>query len=134
MDVPVTVMAPTLPEWITEDMFKASVAKVALKDAPASLSKVRLQTLAEGTCVQTLHVGSFDDEAPVLDVSGNRSLILFDRGDEVVVTAGPEGVRFLLVSGQPLAEPVAWHGPIVMNTQGEIRRALQDLRDGTFIR
>jgi redox-sensitive bicupin YhaK (pirin superfamily) len=74
------------------------------------------------------------DEAPVLDVSGNRSLILFDRGDEVVVTAGPDGVRFLLVSGQPLAEPVAWHGPIVMNTQGEIRRALQDLREGTFIR
>ena len=74
------------------------------------------------------------DESPVLDVSGNRSLILFDRGDEVVVHAGPEGVRFLLVSGKPLAEPVAWHGPIVMNTQDEIRRALQDLRDGTFIR
>jgi len=74
------------------------------------------------------------DESPVLHVSGNRSLILFDRGDEVVVHAGPEGVRFLLVSGKPLAEPVAWHGPIVMNTQDEIRRAMQDLRDGTFIR
>ena len=74
------------------------------------------------------------DEAPVLDVSGNRSLILFDRGDEVVVQAGPEGVRFLLVSGKPLAEPVAWHGPIVMNTQDELRRAMQELRDGTFIR
>jgi hypothetical protein len=74
------------------------------------------------------------DESPVLDVSGNRSLILFDRGDEVVVQAGPEGVRFLLVSGKPLEEPVAWHGPIVMNTQVEIRRAMQDLRDGTFIR
>jgi redox-sensitive bicupin YhaK (pirin superfamily) len=74
------------------------------------------------------------DEAPVLDVSGNRSLILFDRGDEVVVHAGPEGVRFLLVSGKPLEEPVAWHGPIVMNTQDELRRAMQELRDGTFIR
>ena len=74
------------------------------------------------------------DEAPVLDVSGNRSLILFDRGDEVVVQAGPEGVRFLLVSGRPLEEPVAWHGPIVMNTQDELRRAMQELRDGTFIR
>lgn len=73
------------------------------------------------------------DEAPVLDLTGNRTLILFDRGDDVTVTAGPQGVRFLLVSGQPLEEPVAWHGPIVMNTPGEIRQALMDLRDGTFI-
>jgi hypothetical protein len=73
------------------------------------------------------------DEAPVLDLSGNRTLILFDRGDEVTVQAGPEGVRFLLVSGKPLGEPVAWHGPIVMNTQAEIRQALADLRNGTFI-
>ena len=74
------------------------------------------------------------DEAPVLDLSGNRSLILFDRGDEVTVQAGPEGVRFLLISGQPLGEPVAWHGPIVMNTREELQRALSDLRNGTFIR
>jgi redox-sensitive bicupin YhaK (pirin superfamily) len=67
-------------------------------------------------------------------MTGNRSLVLFDRGDEVVVQAGPEGVRFLLVSGKPLEEPVAWHGPIVMNTQAEIRQALRDLQDGTFIR
>jgi hypothetical protein len=73
------------------------------------------------------------DEAPVLDLSGNRTLILFDRGDEVTVQAGPEGVRFLLVSGQPLGEPVAWHGPIVMNTREELQRALSDLRNGTFI-
>jgi redox-sensitive bicupin YhaK (pirin superfamily) len=74
------------------------------------------------------------DEAPVLDLSGNRTLVLFDRGDEVTVQAGPEGVRFLLVSGQPLGEPVAWHGPIVMNTREEIRQALSDLQSGTFIR
>jgi quercetin 2,3-dioxygenase len=73
------------------------------------------------------------DEAPVLDLSGNRTLILFDRGDEVTVQAGPEGVRFLLISGQPLGEPVAWHGPIVMNTREELQRALSDLRNGTFI-
>lgn len=73
------------------------------------------------------------DESPVLDLTGNRSLILFDRGDEVTVQAGPDGVRFLLVSGRPLGEPVAWHGPIVMNTPDEIRRALADLRSGTFI-
>jgi len=49
------------------------------------------------------------------------------------VEAGDEGVRFLLVSGRPIREPVAWHGPIVMNTQTEIQQALSDLRDGTFI-
>jgi redox-sensitive bicupin YhaK (pirin superfamily) len=74
------------------------------------------------------------DEAPVLDLSGNRTLILFDRGDEVTVQAGPEGVRFLLISGHPLGEPVAWHGPIVMNTREEIRQALSDLQSGHFIR
>jgi redox-sensitive bicupin YhaK (pirin superfamily) len=73
------------------------------------------------------------DEAPVLDLSGNRTLILFDRGDEVTVQAGPEGIRFLLISGQPLGEPVAWHGPIVMNTREELQQALSDLRNGTFI-
>lgn len=63
----------------------------------------------------------------------NRNLVIFDRGDEVVVQAGEEGIRFLLVSGKPLGEPIAWHGPIVMNTQGEIQQALADLRNGTFL-
>jgi redox-sensitive bicupin YhaK (pirin superfamily) len=70
---------------------------------------------------------------PVYDAS-NHSLILFDRGEEVVVEAGPAGIRFLLVSGKPLEEPVAWHGPIVMNTQDQLRQAMAELRDGTFIR
>ncbi len=65
---------------------------------------------------------------------GDRSLVLFDQGDEVVVQAGPQGMRFLLVSGKPLGEPVAWQGPIVMNTQAELRQAYQELRDGTFIK
>ncbi len=65
---------------------------------------------------------------------GNRTLVLFDNGDEVVVTAGETGVRFLLVSGAPLKEPVAWHGPIVMNTPDELKQAYDELRDGTFIR
>jgi quercetin 2,3-dioxygenase len=64
----------------------------------------------------------------------NRSLVLFDRGDEIVVRAGDEGIRFLLVSGRPIEEPVAWYGPIVMNTEHELRQALQELRSGTFIR
>ena len=64
----------------------------------------------------------------------NRSLVLFDSGDEVVVQAGDEGIRFLLVSGKPIEEPVAWYGPIVMNTQEELRRAFHELEDGTFIK
>ena len=71
--------------------------------------------------------------APVYDAK-NHSLILFDRGDEISVQAGPEGIRFLLVSGKPIEEPVAWYGPIVMNTQQELRQALADLNNGTFIR
>lgn len=64
----------------------------------------------------------------------NRSLVLFDRGDEIVVQAGGDGIRFLPVSGRPIEEPVAWYGPIVMNTEQELRQALQELRSGTFIR
>jgi redox-sensitive bicupin YhaK (pirin superfamily) len=71
--------------------------------------------------------------APVADTVGNRSLVLFDRGDEVTIQAGDEGVRFLLISGEPLREPVAWYGPIVMNTREELERAYAELRAGTFI-
>ncbi len=63
----------------------------------------------------------------------NRSLVRFGPGDEVVVHAGDDGIRFLLVSGIPLQEPVAWYGPIVMNTQEELRRAFEELRAGTFL-
>ena len=72
-------------------------------------------------------------ETLIRDPVGNRSLVVFDSGDEIVVQAGEKGVRFLLVSGKPIREPVAWHGPIVMNTQAEIRQAMSDLRNGTFI-
>ncbi|NKB90368.1 MAG: pirin family protein [Acidobacteria bacterium] len=63
----------------------------------------------------------------------NRSLVLFDRGDTVTVQAGEQGLRFLLASGQPLREPVAWHGPIVMNTRAEIVKAYEELEAGTFL-
>jgi redox-sensitive bicupin YhaK (pirin superfamily) len=59
---------------------------------------------------------------------------VFDRGDEVTVQAGEEGVRFLLVSGKPIEEPVAWYGPIVMNSQAELQQAMKELQNGTFIR
>jgi len=64
----------------------------------------------------------------------NRSLVLFDQGDEVTVQAGEQGIRFLLVSGKPLEEPVAWYGPIVMNTQEELRQAFAEVQDGTFLK
>jgi redox-sensitive bicupin YhaK (pirin superfamily) len=73
------------------------------------------------------------DTAPPAEV-GNRSLVLFDTGDEVTVEAGEEGIRFLLVSGKPLAEPVAWYGPIVMNTQEQLRQAFAELERGTFLK
>jgi quercetin 2,3-dioxygenase len=64
----------------------------------------------------------------------NRSLVLFDSGDEVTVQAGEEGIRFLLVSGEPLKEPVAWYGPIVMNTQAQLQQAYDELSRGTFLK
>ena len=75
----------------------------------------------------------WSDTAPPTEAE-NRSLVLFDRGDEVTVEAGENSIRFLLVSGKPFGEPVAWYGPIVMNTQEELRRAYKELEDGTFIK
>jgi redox-sensitive bicupin YhaK (pirin superfamily) len=68
------------------------------------------------------------------DETGNRSLVLFGGGDEVTIQAGDEGIRFLLVSGKPIEEPVAWYGPIVMNTDQELQQAYDELRQGTFIK
>lgn len=82
--------------------------------------------------VMTDPLGDPDTARPML--VGNRSLVLFDRGDEVSVQAGEQGLRFLLVSGRPLQEPVAWHGPIVMNTRAELHTALRELGEGTFLK
>jgi redox-sensitive bicupin YhaK (pirin superfamily) len=65
---------------------------------------------------------------------GNHSLVIFEDGERVVVTSQGQGVRFLLVSGKPIGEPVAWYGPIVMNTQEELRIAFDEYRKGTFIK
>jgi redox-sensitive bicupin YhaK (pirin superfamily) len=70
----------------------------------------------------------------VREQTGNRSLVLFDSGDEVTVQAGEQGIRFLLVSGKPIEEPVAWYGPIVMNTKAELQQAVAELNNGTFIK
>jgi hypothetical protein len=82
--------------------------------------------------VPTESVGWTDTTPPA--EAENRSLILFDSGDDVTVQAGPNGIRFLLVSGKPLQEPVAWYGPIVMNTQAELRQAFRELDQGTFLK
>jgi redox-sensitive bicupin YhaK (pirin superfamily) len=87
---------------------------------------------SEPRTVRTEHVGGTD--AAAAPETGNRSLVVFDSGDEIVVQAGEEGIRFLLVSGQPIEEPVAWYGPIVMNTQEQLQQAYDELHNGTFIR
>jgi redox-sensitive bicupin YhaK (pirin superfamily) len=81
--------------------------------------------------VPTESVGWSDTTPPL--AAENRSLVLFDRGDELTVEAQDEGIRFLLVSGKPLGEPVAWYGPIVMNTQEQLRQAFDELEHGTFL-
>ena len=82
--------------------------------------------------VPTESVGWLDTSPPT--EADNRSLILFDSGDEVTVQAGDQGIRFLLISGRPLKEPVAWYGPIVMNTQAELKKAFEELQEGTFLK
>jgi len=65
---------------------------------------------------------------------GAESLVIFDDGDELAVTAGEAGARFLLVSGKPIGEPIAWWGPIVMNTQEELQLAFDEYEKGTFLK
>lgn len=91
----------------------------------------RFRDASDPMLVQTDVVGPGGTSLP--DEIGNRSLVLFDSGDEVTVQAGDAGIRFLLVSGRPLQEPVAWRGPIVMNTNEELQQAFSELRAGTFI-
>ena len=74
------------------------------------------------------------EEVNIRDMSGNRTLVRFGTGDEIEVRAGNHGIRFLLVAGTPIQEPVAWHGPIVMNTREELMQAFNDLRNDRFIR
>ncbi len=86
---------------------------------------------SEPLAVPTESIGWLDTTPP--SSADNRSLVLFDSGDEISLQAGEEGVRFLLCSGQPLREPVAWYGPIVMNTQEELKTAFDELQRGTFL-
>lgn len=62
------------------------------------------------------------------------TLVLFDQGPSLTVKAADAGLRFLLLTGKPLGEPVAWEGPMVMNTQAELETAFREYREGTFIK
>jgi len=111
------------------------------KTLPAESSRHAFAYVFEGSgsfrdasaprAVRTEWVG---DASGTPELTGNRSLVLFDSGDEITIQAGDAGIRFLLVSGRPIAEPVAWRGPIVMNTEAELRRAYAELQDGSFIK
>jgi len=92
---------------------------------------VSFKDASEPRAVRTEIAGEGTDQ---VDLAGNRSLVLFDSGDEIAVETREEGARFLLVAGKSLNEPVAWRGPIVMNTQEELQQAFQELQAGTFIR
>ncbi len=92
----------------------------------------KFSNASEPLAVPTESVNWLDTTPPAH--AENRSLVLFDKGDKIMVHAGADGVRFLLVSGKPLGEPVAWYGPIVMNTQQQLQEAFTELREGTFLR
>jgi redox-sensitive bicupin YhaK (pirin superfamily) len=87
-----------------------------------------------GVQTDRVSAGGRDAGTETAQETGNRSLVLFDSGDEITVEAGEQGMRFLLVSGKPLEEPVAWQGPIVMNSAAELQQAYDELRRGTFIK
>jgi len=88
---------------------------------------------ASGPLAVPTEPAGWSDTTPPAEAD-NRTLVLFDSGDEVTLEAGDEGIRFLLVSGRPLGEPVAWYGPIVMNTREQLREAFDELERGTFLK
>ena len=111
--------------------FKVDTSANALAYVFAGSGSFRDASAPVGIKVEKAFQGQ---EMNIRDMSGNRTLIRFGAGDEITVQAGEEGVRFLLMTGRPIQEPVAWHGPIVMNTREELRQAVRELQDGSFIR
>jgi redox-sensitive bicupin YhaK (pirin superfamily) len=100
---------------------------------PRAVLTEQVKNSAEPTANSGAEKIATPDAPPVYDVA-NHSLVLFDRGDEITVQAGDKGIRFLLVSGKPIEEPVAWYGPIVMNTQEQLHEAMSELQTGAFIK
>lgn len=88
----------------------------------------------ENTVFAYVHAGEGRFDEMSNDMLGNQSLVLFEKGERIVITAGEEELRFLLVGGKPLGEPVAWGGPIVMNTHDELQQAFAEFKNDTFIK
>ncbi len=136
-------------EGVATGPMSAEARYVDISVPPGKRKRIQVETTRNAFAYVFAGSGTFSDASepqavltesavdpnaePVYDAR-NHSLVLFDRGDEIVVQAGPEGIRFLLVSGKPLKEPVAWYGPIVMNTQEQIRQAMAELQTGGFIK
>jgi len=136
-------------EGVATDARNANASYVDISVPPGKRKRIQVETTRNAFAYVFAGAGTFrdasdpqavltesaiDPNAPPVYDARNHSLVLFDRGDEIVVQAGPEGIRFLLVSGKPLEEPVAWYGPIVMNTEEELRQAVAELHNGSFIR
>jgi len=136
-------------EGVATDARNANASYVDISVPPGKRKRIQIETTRNAFAYVFAGAGTFrdastpqavltelatDPNAPPVYDAQNHSLVLFDGGDEIVVQAGPEGIRFLLVSGRPLKEPVAWRGPIVMNTDEELRQAIADLHNGSFIR
>lgn len=120
----------TVPAGLTKT-FRIDTYRRAFAYVFAGAGRFADASAPEGVLLEKEVMGT---EAVIRDLSGDRTLIRFGTGNEVTVTAGPRGIGFLLISGAPIEEPVAWHGPIVMNTREELVQAMADLRNGTFIR
>jgi quercetin 2,3-dioxygenase len=116
---------PGRSKTIKVDVARSAFAYVFAGDGVFADSSEPRAVATDYTATASAHHGETAD---------NRTLVLFDRGDEIRVAAGESGIRFLLVSGEPIREPVAWQGPIVMNTQEELRVATEEFRNGTFLK
>ncbi|HEY1806743.1 MAG TPA: pirin family protein [Terracidiphilus sp.] len=136
-------------EGVASGQYSADARYVDISVPPFTRKRIKVETTRNAFAYVFAGAGTFrdasephavltesavDPNAEAVYDANNHSLVLFDRGDEIVVQSGPEGIRFLLVSGKPLEEPVAWYGPIVMNTQEELRQAMAELHNGSFIR
>ena len=80
------------------------------------------------------YFGNIDSKDQSDDPVVNETLVLFGDGDEIHAFTNKHSMRFLLISGQPIGEPIAWHGPVVMNTQEELHTAFEEIRLGNFIK
>ena len=134
---------PVTDIFIDPQFLDIFVPPNTLKTIPVSVDKNALAYIFEGSAKFdyassprgiNIERSINGNEIKMQDLSGNKTLINFDKGDNIKLMSGENGIRFLLISGKPTQEPVAWHGPIVMNSFDEINLAMKELNDGTFIK